>query len=195
MKYLYIDESIDSKFYVVGGILVDDEKELLTVYNQFKKQVTNIPLTRKQKDQITLEFKSTLLDKTYPLIKKKLLYKLNTLRCKIIYSFRELDGALNKEMSERTYIELMSNIVNSIDDDIILVTFDNFSNARFENKIIETIGKIPNVKSIKKDYSYNNKGLQFADNVVGVIRRKLNGIDDNKFYEIISNKTVEIKKN
>lgn len=85
MKYLYIDESIDSKFYVVGGVLVDSEDELLLVYNQFKKQVTNIPLTRKLKDQITLEFKSTLLDKTYPLIKKKLLYKLNSMRCKVIY--------------------------------------------------------------------------------------------------------------
>jgi len=134
MKYLFIDESIDSKHYVVGGILVDSENELLLVYNQFKKQITNIPLTRKQKDQITLEFKSTLLDKTYPLIKKKLLYKLNSMRCNVIYSYRKLDTKINKELSESTYIELITNIVNSINDNVVIVTFDNFSNSIFKMK-------------------------------------------------------------
>jgi len=33
MKYLFIDESIDSKYYVVGGILVDSENVFLLVYN------------------------------------------------------------------------------------------------------------------------------------------------------------------
>mgnify|MGYP003297920034 CR=1 FL=1 len=47
-------------------------------------------------------------------------------------------------------------------------------------------------KSIIKDESYNNKGLQFADNVVGVIRRKLSDVDNNNFFDIISNKTIEI---
>ena len=31
MKYLFIDESIDEKFYVVGGILTDSENELLFI--------------------------------------------------------------------------------------------------------------------------------------------------------------------
>lgn len=192
MKYLFIDESIDLNYYVVGGILVDNEDDLLLVYNQFKKQIMNIPLTRKQKDTITLEFKSVLLDKTYPSIKKKMLYRLNNLKCSVIYSHKELNIKLNKELSENTYIELLSKIVKSIDDDVVIVTFDNFSNVAFENRIIETIEKLDNVKSIKKDYSYNNKGLQFADNVVGVIRRKLNNTDDNHFFEIISNKVIKV---
>ena len=192
MKYLFIDESIDENFYVVGGILVDNENELLLVYNQFKKQVLKMPLTNKQKINITTEFKSILLDKTYPQIKKKFLYKLNSINCSVIFSYRKLNSKMNKEFAETTYIELLSNIVTSIDDDVIVITFDNFSNVRFEEKIIETIGSINNVKSIKKDYSYNNKGLQFADNVVGVVRRKLSGIDDNYFFDIISNRIIKI---
>ena len=192
MKYLFIDESIDENFYVVGGIFVDNESELLLVYNQFKKQVLKMPLTNKQKINITTEFKSILLDKTYPQIKKKFLYKLNSINCSVIFSYRKLNSKMNKEFAETTYIELLSNIVTSIDDDVIVITFDNFSNVRFEEKIIETIGSINNVKSIKKDYSYNNKGLQFADNVVGVVRRKLSGIDDNDFFDIISNRIIKI---
>lgn len=66
MKYLFIDESIDEKNYVVGGILTNSENDLLLTYNQFKKQVLNMPLTSKQKINITTKFKSTLLDRTYP---------------------------------------------------------------------------------------------------------------------------------
>lgn len=192
MKYLFIDESIDEIYYVVGGILVNSEKELLLVYNQFKKQVLKMPLTNRQKVSITTEFKSTLLDKTYPQIKKKLLYKINTFDCSIVYSYKKLNEKLNKEINESVYINLLTKIVNSISEDVIVITFDNFSNSKFEDRIINTISKLENVKSIKKDYSYNTKGLQFADNVVGVIRRKLSNIDDDGFFKIISKLTKEI---
>ena len=69
MKYLFIDESFDEYVFVVGGILVDSEKELLLAYNQFKKQINRIPLTRKQKEKIFFEFKSSLL---YGIIKNKI---------------------------------------------------------------------------------------------------------------------------
>ena len=51
MKYLFIDESFDEYVFVVGGILVDSEKELLLAYNQIKKQINRIPLIRKQKEK------------------------------------------------------------------------------------------------------------------------------------------------
>ena len=41
MQYLYIDESLDKNVFVVGGILVDRENDLLLAYKQFKKQVIN----------------------------------------------------------------------------------------------------------------------------------------------------------
>ena len=70
MQYLYIDESLDKNVFVVGGILVDRENDLLLAYKQFKKQVINASMTRKQKDEVSYEFKSTLLERTYPQIKK-----------------------------------------------------------------------------------------------------------------------------
>ena len=45
MKCLYIDESIDMKYFVVGGILTNNESDLLYVYNQAKKQVLNTPIS------------------------------------------------------------------------------------------------------------------------------------------------------
>ena len=45
MKYSYIDESIDMKNFVVGGILTNNESDLLSVYNQAKKQVLNTPIS------------------------------------------------------------------------------------------------------------------------------------------------------
>ena len=69
MKYLFIDESFDEYVFVVGGILVDSEKELFLAYNQFKKQINRIPLIRKQKEKFFFEFKSSLL---YGIIKNKI---------------------------------------------------------------------------------------------------------------------------
>ena len=191
MQYLYIDESLDEKAFVVGGILVNSEKDLLLAYGQFKKQIMNIPMTRKQKEKVTYEFKSIVLERTYPQIKRKLLYKLNILDCNIVYSYKKLDTKLIQEDKEKYYIELLSKIVSNINKDVTIVIFDSFGNAKFENKIVKEISKIKNVKSITKDESYNNKGLQFADNVCSVIRKHISG--DNEYYKIISKKVVEIK--
>ena len=164
----------------------------MLAYSQFKKQIMNIPMTRKQKENVTYEFKSSLLDRTYPQIKRKLLYKLNILDCNIVYSYKKLDAKLVQEDKENFYIELLSKIVSNINEDVTVITFDSFGNTKFENRIVKEIREIKNVKSIIKDESYNNKGLQFADNVVGVIRRKLSDVDNNNFFDIISNKTIEI---
>ncbi|MDO4198258.1 MAG: DUF3800 domain-containing protein [Erysipelotrichaceae bacterium] len=193
MKYLYIDESIDGAFFVVGGILTDSENDLFLAYSQFKKQILNIPLTRKQKEKITYEFKSALLDRIYPRIKRKLLYKLSTLNCSIVYSYKALQHKLNQTDKEKLYIVMLSDIIKSIKDDVVVVTFDSFGNSRFENLIIREMSKIQNVKSIRKEESFNNKGLQFADNVCGVIRKHLSNRDYDNYFEIIRNKTLEIQ--
>ena len=188
MQYLYIDESLDKNVFVVGGILVDRENDLLLAYKQFKKQVINASMTRKQKDEVSYEFKSTLLERTYPQIKRKMLFKLNTTNCKIVYSYKNINKKVMQEDKENYYIELLSNIVKSINDDVTIITFDSFGNNRFEEKIIQSISNIEYVKSISKDFSFNNKGLQFADNVCGVIRKHISNVDTNNYYEIIKNK-------
>ena len=85
---------------------------------------------------------------------------------------------------------MLSKIVLNIDDEVTVITFDSFGNSKFENRIVKEICKIKNVKSIVKDESYNNKGLQFADNVCGVIRKHISG--DDEFYNIISQKVIKI---
>ena len=64
MKYLYIDESIGEQLFVVGGILADSEEDLLFAYRQLKKQISRIPMTRKQKESVMNEFKSVILERT-----------------------------------------------------------------------------------------------------------------------------------
>ena len=184
---------MDEKYFVVGGILTNSNQDLLLAYKQFKKSVDSIPMTRKQKEKITYEFKAILLDRSYPQIKRKMLYKLNTFDCKVIYSTSKIIGNINQQEKEKTYIFLLKNIVKSIKDDVIIVTFDAFGNVRFEKNIISEIGKIENVKFIRNEPSFNSKGLQFADNVCGVIRKHLTNNDTEKFYQIIQKKVIEIE--
>ena len=188
MKYLFIDESNDNNVFVVGGILIENEEELFLVYNQFKKQINRIPLTRRQKEKICFEFKSTLLENSYPQIKRKLLYKLNALNCDIVYDYRKMVTGFNQETKRKFYLDCLTNIVNNINDEMIIVTIDELGSERFENLVFSEISKIKNVKSIIKNNSFNNKGLQIADNIVGVIRKHLSNIDKDNFYSIIANK-------
>ena len=187
MKHLYIDESLDEKHFVVGGILVSNEQDLLLAYRQLKKQVSSIPMTRKQKERVTYEFKATLLDRTFPQIKRKLLNKLNDFDCEVVYATCQLNGRTDQKEKEKNYIALLKKIVNGIDDSVV-ITFDSFGNSRFERDIIREISKYNNVISINYDLSYNNKGIQFADNVCGVLRKHLSGTEKDGFYEIIRKK-------
>ena len=141
MKYLYIDESIDDDLFVVGGILVNSEKDLLIGYKQFKRQFIEIPMTRRQKERISFEFKSTLLESSYPQIKRKLLYKLNSFDCSIVYSSKEIKGKLMQKEKEYYYLECLKSIVNYINDDLTIITIDELGSTKFEMKIISEISK------------------------------------------------------
>jgi len=192
MKYLYIDESFDEKLFVVGGILVDSENDLFLVYNQFKKQFNEIPMTRKQKERISFELKSTILESSYPQIKRKLLYKLNLLNCDIVFSYRELDRKLTQDIKEDYYLSCLKQIASNVLDDLTIITVDELGSVKFETKVINELSNIDNVKLIKKDYSFANKGLQFADNVVGVVRKHIGNLDEENFYDIIAKKVKRI---
>ena len=106
MKYLYIDESIDEKHFAVEGILCDSEKDMLLACNRLKKQISRIPLTSRVKERINYEFKSSLLDRSYPKIKKKMLYKLNAFDCQVVYSCRNINGTIIQKEKNHEYIYL-----------------------------------------------------------------------------------------
>ncbi len=148
-------------------------------------------MTRKQKERVTYEFKSNLLDNTYPQIKRKMLYKLNTFDCKIVYSYSMLVTKIYECYKEELYIILLTKILESINDDLTVVVFDSFGNKKIENSIVDKIKHINNIVSIKSEFSFDNKGLQFADNVCGIIRKHLSGNDKNNYFDIIARKTKE----
>ena len=149
-------------------------------------------MTRKQKEKILYDFKSTLLENSYSQIKRKMLYKLNNVNCRIVYSSKTLESKLFEKDKQEIYIELLSKVVNAVNDELTIIIFDSFGNHKFENRIINTIKKYNNVISVESDYSFNNKGLQFADNVCGVIRRHLLETDNNDFYKIIEKKVIKV---
>ena len=139
------------------------------------------------------EFKSFVLDRSYQKIKKILFSIIAEVDIEIIYSYRKITSKLSQEKKEKIYLKLLKNIINHINDDIVVVTFDSFNNTRLNSKIEKEIKELNNVKKVLCMNSYDSKGLQFADNVVGTIRRHISGIDINNDYEIISNKVNSLK--
>lgn len=79
------------------------------------------------------------MDHSYQHIKRKLLEKLNTFDCQVIYSSVRMIDKWNHKDRENTYIKLLNNIVSSIDDDVLIITFDAFGNSRFEQDVINRI--------------------------------------------------------
>ena len=121
LKYLYIDESIGEQVFVVGGILADSEEDLIFAYRQLKKQISRIPMTRKQKESVTNEFKSVILERSYPQIKRKLLYKINSFRCQVVYISRRFEGILYQDAKETLYVSMLLQIVSSISEPVTLL--------------------------------------------------------------------------
>ena len=192
MKYLYIDESYNQNVFIVGGVVTNKENEVIITYNKFKKQLRNYPLSENKKRKIMYEFKSVILDKSFPKIKEMFLEYINSANMNIIYSYKKITGKLSQEKKEMIYLKLLKNIINHINDDIVVITFDSFNNTRLNSKIEKEIKELRNVKEVLCMNSYDSKGLQFADNVVGTIRRHISGIDINNDYEIISNKVIGV---
>ena len=192
MKYLFIDESYDQNVFVIGGIITNNKEEITRTYNKFKKRLKKTPFTRKQKLKFMNEFKSVVLDKSFPKIKTKVLIYITSSNIDIIYSYKKITGKLKQEAKEELYLKLLKNIINHINDDIVVITFDSFNNNRLNSKIEKEIKELRNVKEVLCMNSYDSKGLQFADNVVGTIRRHISGIDINNDYEIISNKVISV---
>lgn len=81
-------------------------------------------MTRKQKESVTNEFKSVILERSYPQIKRKLLYKNNSFRCQVVYTSRRFEGILYQDAKETLYVSMLLQIVSSISEPVIVVTFD-----------------------------------------------------------------------
>lgn len=183
---LYVDETENDQFFIVAGLLVNSEKDVLESYKRFKNSVKEIKIPRKYKSKAFKEFKSIIIDKHYRKINIKMLKEINTVSYRIIYGVYEKNNVLfNQQKKEKVYIGLLLSLITNIDENIEII-YDEFCNKKFEINIESNIKKCKNVLSIKPENSQNNPGLQYVDNVCSVIRLKLTKLDKNNFYNYIS---------
>lgn len=188
---LYVDESYDNYYFVVGGILTKSDHLITEANKSFRKHAKSFPMKIIEQRKVFTEFKSSIIDDSYPAIKRSMLKHINEFDCKIVYSYAYLNGkTLNQHEKEKIYIKLLSKIVNTINTDIV-IHFDSFGKKDFEDKIKSHISKYQNVILIDNKDSLNSKGIQFADNICSPIRKHLSGVDSNNYYNIISSKVFK----
>lgn len=189
--YLFIDETENDNYFIVTGLLVPSKESVNIAYKQFKKKINSMNINSKMKQKLFNEFKSVLLDRQFQRIKIKMLEEIIQIDSQIMYScYIKKEDVFNQERKENVYIDLLTKIVCSIDKDIHII-FDSFKKADFEHKIIHSIEQLDNVLSIEAKNSYDEPGIQFADNLCSVIR--ISYLDSkNDYYQIIKNKVIHV---
>lgn len=188
---LFIDETEDDDYFVVTGLLVPSRESVTVAYKQFKKKVNMMKLKPKIKEKLCNEFKSTILDKEFQKIKVKMLEEIMKIDNKIIYScYIKKEGHFNQIKKEEQYIELLNNIVSSINEEIEII-FDAFNKKDFEQNIINQISLNTNIFKIEPRNSFDEPGIQFVDNLCSVIR--LSCLEQkNNFYSIIKENVIRV---
>lgn len=189
---LYIDETENSEFFIVSGLLANSKEDIELAYSHFKKIASKMNLPAKIKPKLFTEFKSTLLDKNFQRLKIKMLEEINNIEHCIIYScYIKKESYFSQEMKEEVYIKLLAKIVMNIESDIDII-FDTFNKSDFETRIIDIIGNYSHVKNISPCDSQIEHGLQFIDNLCSVLRYHKSDTDINSFYDYIKEYIQEV---
>lgn len=189
---LYIDETENEKYFIVGGLLTESEQAVDLAYKKFKNSIRDVRIPDKYKSKVYSEFKATYLDHDYKKIKVKILEVIRSLDGCVIYScFVKKGTKFNQVLKESVYITLLSAILSSFNDDIDVV-FDKFGKQDFEERIIESAKMNERINSIIPMDSQKVPGLQFADNVCSVIRLNKSGADEYGYYELLKDMIVEV---
>lgn len=189
---LFIDETEDDDYFVVTGLLVPSRESVSVAYKQFKKKVNMMKLKLKIKEKLCNEVKSTILDKEFQKIKVKMLEEIMKIDNKIIlYScYIKKEGHFNQAKKEEQYIELLNNIVSSINEEIEII-FDAFNKKDFKQNIINQISFNTNIFKIEPRNSFDESGIQFVDNLCSVIR--LSCLEQkNNFYSFIKENVIRV---
>ena len=166
---IYIDETENDEYFIVSGFLVDCEETVINAYKRFKKSIKKYPISEKYKAKLYTEFKSTLLDRDYSRIKKRMLEEIIATNGTIIYAYRKKSTARkNQTYKESTYIELLYSILKTLEQNTTVI-FDRFGKSDFEGNIISKMQSLDTVVDIYPKDSQLDYGLQFADNICSVI--------------------------
>lgn len=189
---LYIDETEDSNYFVVSGILFNSQTDAENVHKTFKNKIINYNIPENLRAQLFTEFKATILDTRYQKIKIKLLETINSVDNVVIYSaYVKKEKNIKKGLKEKVYLRAVKAIAYSINKDIDIV-FDGFADRGFVKNISKQLLSLDNVKSAVPGDSQLVLGLQLADNVCSAVRRHKSGTDKYKFYEVIEKNVIEV---
>ena len=189
---LYIDETENEEYFIVTGLLVETEQSVELAYKKFKKSISGIKLSDKEKQKVYLEFKATLLDWKYSRIKIKLLNAINEIDNSVIYScYVKKTKILNQSLKESVYITLLSNIINSCEEPLNII-FDRFNKHDFEERIVESFSDNDKIESMIAGDSQLIHGLQLVDNICSIIRLYKSNCDEEGFYNILADVIREV---
>lgn len=192
LMILYVDETENEEYFIVAGLLTNNEADVDSAYRRFKNKANNSFLSVKEKQRVFTEFKSTILDRHFQKIKVRMLREISDFDNSIIYScFIKKIGTFQQSAKEDAYILLLSKIAASLNEKTDIV-FDEFRKSDFERKIITAISQYSNVHSVISKDSRLVPGLQFADNICSVLRLHKSNCDSENYYEIIENKVCEV---
>ena len=189
---LYVDETENEEYFIVTGLLVESREIADKAFDSFKKDIKNMPISKRDKAILYTEFKSTILDRKFQRIKSKMLEEIASMDNSIIYSCYIKKGSyFSQTFKEATYLTLLSKIVSSTEKNISVI-FDRFNKHDFEAAVVERISSYPHVQAIMPRDSQKEKGLQFVDNICSVMRLIKSGTDEYGFYQIISKTVKEV---
>ena len=188
---LYVDETENTEYFILTGLLLKSEKVAKDIYYSFKRKANGYKMSENLKAKLYTEFKSTLMDEKFPTLKKKMIEEIKSVDNLIIYSvYMKKDKRLEKDLKFNLYTRMLSKIIESVGQELDIV-FDKCSNNSVDEFITNTISKVNNVRSIKAADSQLTPGLQLVDNMCSIIRRKYTNSDINGHYELIANNVKE----
>ena len=112
----------------------------------------------------------------------------------VIYScFLKKSKKLSQKEKERAYINLVANIIASINKQVDVV-FDMFNKKDFEAAIIKKLQSFRHVTNAHAADSQKETGIKFVDNLCSTIRLHLINEDAYGFYDIIQPWVKEVKE-
>lgn len=206
--HLYIDESGDNRFFLMAAVIVsspDEARDPIRIARAFVKNHNR--QTRRARERWNVaEFKEKELHRFPASLKEAVVeaitFKMNgktreqrPLRISAVYT-RTHRSSLNRDS---LYVlmasQLLRQCLSSLDGDSYTITFDVFNDVFFQQRLYEKIrAAYPNSTLVLKHVdSQIVDGLQTADIVSGVLRRKLNG-EDLTNYEKISPLIIEFRE-
>lgn len=189
VMYLYIDETEDKDYFVVGGILVPDKDTLTGIHKRIAKMIRRQKYSDKTKSKLLTELKDYQINKSYRKIKRTILEELEGSGT-YYYSLVGKKTHFKQVDKERIYIRLLKKIASKIECEIYII-YDEFRLQRFHNNIEVELMKLDNVLTVKSGNSQSSKSLQFADIICGTVRR-YHQDQDTEMFNLIKDKVIDI---